>query len=180
MKNLGGINIRAGSGLFENRSGFLKLKTISLTFSLWVNFLVSLLFFHPAEVSAIKCSCTFIPATLIEVVDGETAWFRVDGEKILVRFEGIDAPDLKDRGQGQWCPEEGVKALEARNFVIQSLNRAKEILIDLEDKEREGIVHTGVYADGLSVGQELLYKYLVVEEDSGYADWCRKSVPSSD
>ena len=114
------------------------MKTTSLTFGLWVIFHASMLLFHPTEVSAIKCPCTFTPATLIEVVDGETAWFRVDGEKILVRFEGIDAPDLKDRGKGQWCPEEGVKALEARNFVIQSLNRAKEILIDLEDKEREG------------------------------------------
>ena len=122
----------------------------------------------------------FTTATLIEVVDSETAWFRVEGEKILVRFEAIDAPDLEGRGQGQWCPEEGLKALEARDFVIRTLNGAKEILIDLVKKKREGIVRTGVYADGFSVSQELLYKYLAVEEDSGHADWCRKSVLSSD
>ena len=64
--------------------------------------------------------------------------------------------------------------------MIRTLNRAKEILIDLEDKKKEGIVRTGVYADGLSIGQELLYMYLAMEEDSGPADWCRISVPSSD
>ena len=84
----------------------------------------------------------------------------VEGEKILVRFEGIDAPDLEDRGQGQWCPEGRVKALEAREFVTRTLNRAKKILIDLVDKKREGIVRTGVYMDGLNVGHELLYSYL--------------------
>jgi endonuclease YncB( thermonuclease family) len=40
-----------------------------------------------------------IPVTLDTLVDGDTAWFRDDvGERIKVRFIGIDAPDSNDPG----------------------------------------------------------------------------------
>ena len=133
---------------------------------------VSMFLFLPADVSALRCPCSFTSATLIEVLDGETAWFQVEGKRILVHLEGIDAPKLKSSSKGKWCPEEGEKATQARDFVIQVLNKAKEIRINLEGKKRDGIIRTGVYADGLSVGQELLYKYLAVKQSSRQVNWC--------
>ena len=70
MKNPDCINIRARNRFFGDRLRFLKMKTTTLTFGLWVISLVFLLLFHSTEVSAIKCPFTFTPATLIEVVDG--------------------------------------------------------------------------------------------------------------
>lgn len=149
------------------------MRVLSITLASTVILTVCILVHRPMNVEASGCACTFTPATLIEVVDAETSWFQVEGDKILVRFEGIQVPALTDSGQRPWCAQEGEKALEAREFVIRTLQSAGEILIDLEGKKREGIVRTGVYVDGRSIGQELLYKYLAVEADSGEANWCQ-------
>jgi len=159
-------------GLMEIISKGSRIKALALASNLWAVFVVSPIAFYPTSVAA-QCPCTFTPANLIEVVDARTARFEVEGEEILIRLEGIEVPALEDTGEKPWCPEEGEKATEAREFVVRTLGGADEILIDLEGKQLSGIVHTGVYVDGLSMGRELLYKYLAVESDSGVANWCQ-------
>ena len=46
---------------------------------------------------------------------------------------------------------------------------AKEVGLIIKEEFSELELRAQVYADGLSVGQELLYKYLAVE---GQGNWC--------
>jgi len=49
------------------------------------------------------------------------------------------------------------------------LTSAKEVGLIIKEEISELELRAQVYADGLSVGQELLYKYLAVE---GWGNWC--------
>ncbi|SVE06044.1 uncharacterized protein METZ01_LOCUS458898, partial [marine metagenome] len=44
-----------------------------------------LLLVVPVGPSYGACPCTYTPALLIEVVDGDTVWFLVEGEEIRVQ-----------------------------------------------------------------------------------------------
>ena len=50
------------------------------------------------------------------------------------------------------------------------LSLAKEVGLVIKEEINEQKLKAQVYADGLSVGQELLYKYLAVE---GKGNWCK-------
>ena len=94
-----------------------------------------------------------------------------NGEKILVQFDGIDAPELvQDSIKTQDCINDQKKAKKARKFVQDILSSAKEIGLIIKKEINEYELKAKVYADGLSVGQELLYKYLAVE---GKGNWCK-------
>ena len=49
------------------------------------------------------------------------------------------------------------------------LTSAKEVGLIIKEELNEQELRAQVYADGLSVGQELLYKYLAAE---GQGNWC--------
>ena len=116
------------------------------------------------------CMCITTPVIYLEVIDGDTIWVEKNGEKILVQFDGIDAPELvQDSIKTQDCINDQKKAKKARKFVQDILSSAKEIGLIIKKEINEHELKAKVYADGLSVGQELLYKYLAVE---GNGNWC--------
>ena len=120
------------------------------------------------------CPCTYTPALLIEVVDGKTVWFLVEGEEIRVLFADIHTPELSPTlVNTYWCEEEGRKAILARDFVDQHLRTAKEILLDIQQVNSNGDIVAFVYIDGIDLGQELLYQYLATEDTSGAPLWCK-------
>ena len=120
------------------------------------------------------CPCTYTPAFLIEVVDGDTVWFLVEGEEIRVQFADIRTPELSPTSENaNWCEEEGRKAILARNFVSQHLGAAKEILLDIHEIDLNGDTLAVVYIDGIDLGQELLYQYLATEDTSDTPLWCK-------
>ena len=45
----------------------------------------------------VVCMCITTPVTFLEVIDGDTIWVKKKGEKVLVQFEGIDAPELVNK-----------------------------------------------------------------------------------
>ena len=117
------------------------------------------------------CLCTYTPATLVEVLDGNTMILKIKGESKTVHLAGIDTPELKPHGTGTWCESEGTKALQAKQFASQLLLDASEITLDEERTNTAGEVTAVVYVDNLSLGQELLYKYLAIESGEP-ARWC--------
>ena len=102
----------------------------------------------------------------------QTIWVKKKGEKVLVHFEGIDAPELinKDKEKSE-CIDDQKKAQDARDLIHNILSSAKEVGLIIKEEINEQELKAQVYADGLSVGQELLYKYLAVE---GNGNWCGK------
>ena len=117
------------------------------------------------------CLCTYTPATLVEVLDGNTMILKIKGESKTVHLAGIDTPELKPHGTGTWCESEGTKALQAKQFASRLLLDASEITLDEERTNTAGEMTAVVYVDNLSLGQELLYKYLAIESGEPVR-WC--------
>ena len=117
------------------------------------------------------CLCTYTPATLVEVLDGNTMILKIKGELKTVHLAGIETPELKPQNTGTWCESEGAKALQAKQFASQLLLDASEITLDEERTNTAGEMTAVVYVDNLSLGQELLYKYLAIETGEP-TRWC--------
>ena len=138
------------------------------------NFIALLILFNfqLSVMANVVCMCITTPVTFLEVIDGDTIWVKKKGEKVLVQFEGIDAPELvnKDKKKTE-CIDDPNKAQDARDLIHNILSSAKEVGLIIKEEINEQELKAQVYADGLSVGQELLYKYLAVE---GNGNWCGK------
>ena len=118
----------------------------------------------------VVCMCVTTPVTFLEVIDGDTIWVKREGNKVLVEFEGIDAPELAHQDNKTLdCLHDQKKAEKARNLIQDILSSAKEVGLIIKEEINEHELRAQVYADGLSVGQELLYKHLAVE---GQGKWC--------
>ena len=118
----------------------------------------------------VVCMCITTQVTFLEVIDGDTIWVKREGNKVLVEFEGIDAPELAHQDNKTLdCLHDQKKAEKARNLIQDILNSAKEVGLIIKEEINEQELRAEVYADGLSVGQELLYKNLAVE---GQGKWC--------
>ena len=119
----------------------------------------------------VVCMCITTPVTFLKVIDGDSIWVEKDGKIVLVQFDGIDAPELvQDDIKNQDCIDDQKKAQDARDLIQNILSSAKEVGLVIKEEINEQKLKAQVYADGLSVGQELLYKYLAVE---GKGKWCK-------
>ena len=117
----------------------------------------------------VVCMCVTKTVTFSEVIDGDSIWVKKEGEKVLVHFSEVDAPEIKEPGKTLECPQDQQKARQARDLIEEILSSAKEVGLIVKEEISEQELRAQVYADGLSVGQELLYKYLAVE---GQGNWC--------
>ena len=139
--------------------------TLKKTFGVF-SVLFALLLLAQANV---VCMCVTTPVTFLEVIDGDSIWVKKEGEKVLVHFSEVDAPEIKEPEKTLDCPQDQRKARQARDLIQDMLTSAKEVGLIIKEKISEQELRAQVYVDGLSVGQELLYKYLAVE---GQGNWC--------
>ena len=122
------------------------------------------LFFSLLSTQAnVVCMCVTTPVTLLEVIDGDSIWVKKERRKVLVHFSEVDAPEINEPGKKLDCPQDQRKAKLARDLILEMLTSAKEVGLIIKEEISELELRAQVYADGLSVGQELLYKYLAVE-----------------
>ena len=137
------------------------------------NFFTFFLIISTLQLSAranVVCMCVTTPVTFLEVIDGDTIWVKNEGRKTLVQLDGIDAPELvHEDNKNMDCLHDQKKAKEASELVQDMLSSAKEVGLIIKEEIDKQELMAQVYADGLSVGQELLYKYLAVE---GQGKWC--------
>ncbi|MFC7440495.1 thermonuclease family protein [Laceyella putida] len=91
--------------------------------------------------------------TFVEIVDGDTAKFEIDGKVESVRFLLIDMPETSH-------PQLGEQPLgfEAKAYTNKLLSDAKQVYVELDKEKRDKynrlLAH--IYADGQSVQQALL------------------------
>ena len=131
-------------------------------------FFVLFAFLLSAQANVV-CMCITTPVIFLKVIDGDSIWVKKEGEKVLVHFSEVDAPEINEPGKTLECPQDQRKARQARDLIEEMLTSAKEVGLIIKKEISELEVRAQVYADGLSVGQELLYKYLAVE---GEGNWC--------
>ena len=117
----------------------------------------------------VVCMCVTTPVTFLEVIDGDSIWVKKEGEKVLVHFSEVDAPEINEPRKTLDCPNDQQKAKQAFDLIHEMLTSAKKVGLIIKEEFSELELRAQVYADGLSVGQELLYKYLAVE---GWGNWC--------
>lgn len=92
--------------------------------------------------------------TLDSCVDGDTAWFIINNEKVKVRFLGIDTPEstniIEEYGE------------DASNYTCGLLEDAKDIYIEYDDNsdshDKYGRLLGWVFVDGNNLSELLVSK----------------------
>ena len=116
-------------------------------------------------------------ARVVSVYDGDTFTAEVfvwpgQVNRVKVRIAGIDAPEIRGK-----CAREKILARRARETLRRILERAKRVeLRNVRLGKYAGRVIADVYADGISVADEMIRRGLAVRYDGGK----RKSVCDSD
>lgn len=119
---------------------------------------------------------------LVKVVDGDTAWFDINGEETKVRFLYIDTPESTNQVEPY--------GKEASEFVSNELNHAQKIELELNvdgdeydkydrllawvfvDNEllQEKIAENGLCEKFYDYGYEYTYKNIIIEADQKAKD----------
>ena len=109
------------------------------------------------------------------IYDGDTFratikdWPPIIGNRISIRVNGIDTPEL--RGE---CQQEKKLARKAKQVTVAALRGASHIELKNITRGKYFRVVADVYVDDLSIGEMLLRKGLAVRYDGGHKikDWC--------
>jgi len=135
--------------------------------------LIGILLILASQPLTAGCPCNYTPATLIQVIGADTLLLNVADVEETVQIAGIQTPRLEPQPESDeaWCKSEGEKAIQAQDYATKLLLKASEIGIVEQERLASGNLSAAVYIDNISLGQELLYKYLAIE--SGQTpSWC--------
>ena len=92
--------------------------------------------------------------TLDSCIDGDTAWFIIDGERVKVRFLGIDTPESIN------VKEEYGE--DASSYTCSVLKNANNIYIEYDDNsdryDKYGRLLGYVFVDGINISELLVSK----------------------
>jgi len=110
------------------------------------------------------------------IYDGDTfratvqGWPGIVGERIGIRINGIDTPEIKGK-----CAKEKSLARKAKEHTVSMLRGAKQVELQNMKRGKYFRIVADVLVDGVSVGQSLIDNGLAVEYDGGTKtkDWCR-------
>jgi len=120
--------------------------------------------------------------SLVKVVDGDTAWFNIDGQETKVRFLYIDTPESTNQIEPY--------GKEASEYVTNELNNAQKIELELNidgdeydkydrllawvfvDNEllQEKIAENGLCEKFYDYGYQYTYKDIIIEADQKAKD----------
>lgn len=97
-------------------------------------------------------------------------WPQIIGERIPIRVNGIDAPEIRGK-----CQEEKIKAREAKKESVAMLRSAKQIELRNIKRGKYFRIIADVYLDGKSLAQVLIIKGLARPYDGKKRQgWCKK------
>lgn len=102
-------------------------------------------------------------AKVIRVIDGDTVELDIDlgftiHWKSSCRLYGINTPELKSSDK-----DERLKALEAKNFLIQELSVGSDVTINSKKLDKYGRPLVEVINNHININQELLVLGLAKE-----------------
>jgi len=126
-----------------------------------------------AQSHASGCPCNYVPVTVIDVLSASKVVVEFEGRRETISVARIHAPRLQPDSisDSTWCEAEGAKAREAKTYANRLIDKAKEVSIDERQIDETGQISAVVYVDNISLGQEILYKYLAVEKGEP-SPWC--------
>ncbi|WP_345985741.1 thermonuclease family protein [Sulfurimonas sp. HSL-1656] len=141
-------------------------------------FILALLFSITLNASSIKDN-NFGSVRVDEITsiyDGDTfratikAWPLLIGERIGIRINGVDTPEMRGK-----CQAEKDLARKAKQHAVSLLRNAKVVELRNMKRGKYFRIVADVYADGVSVGQSLINNSLAVQYDGGTKtkDWCK-------
>lgn len=110
------------------------------------------------------------------VYDGDTfratitGWPEIVGERIGIRINGIDTPEIKGK-----CAKEKALARRAKEHTVALLRTAKHVELQNMKRGKYFRIVADVLADDVNVGQSLIESGLAVQYDGDTKtkDWCR-------
>lgn len=112
---------------------------------------------------------------ITSIYDGDTfraninGWPAVVGERVPVRINGIDTPEMKGK-----CATEKERARLAKQFAVAKLREGKHIELRNIRRGKYFRLLADVYVDGQSLGDMLIRANLAVAYDGGRkVNWCR-------
>ena len=108
--------------------------------------------------------------------DGDTITFNLPdlhpiiGEKISVRVNGIDTPEIKGN-----CEKEKYKAQQAKEMVAEILKDAEQITLKNMERGKYFRIAADVLIDGEDLGDMLVEAGVAVRYDGGKKSdkWCK-------
>lgn len=153
----------------------IKKSTIRKLSKTWPGFFILLLIFgyqYYQDNKAIEPGQR-IEVTLDRCVDGDTAWFIIDGESTKVRFLYIDTPESTNEIQPY--------GKEAADFVASKLENASmislETNIDGDQYDKYGRMLAWVFVDGELLQKEVAkHGYVKKYYDYGYEYTYKKEI----
>lgn len=116
--------------------------------------------------------------SVTSIYDGDTfkgdiaGWPAIVGKDILIRINGIDAPELR-----AYCENEKEQAKRAKRYLIDMLRGARAIELRHIERGKYFMIVADVYADGINVGERLIKEGLAVPYNGGFKrnPWCSPS-----
>ena len=117
-----------------------------------------------------------IVSQVTSIYDGDTfranisGWPDIIGERVMIRINGIDAPELRGK-----CVQEKKWALRAKQFAVEKLRHARKIVLKNMHRGKYFRIIADVYVDGVNLGGEMIRRGLAVEYHGGHKkmDWCK-------
>jgi micrococcal nuclease len=134
--------------------------------------LISLLLVSPAHA---KSFGDYQGAVYVRNYDGDTITFNLPklhpiiGQKISIRVNGIDAPEIKGK-----CEKEKYEAKQAKGMVANILKGAKQITLKNMERGKYFRIAADVIVDGASLADVLVEAGVAVRYDGEKKThkWC--------
>ncbi len=90
------------------------------------------------------------------------------GDSVKIRLAGIDAPEIKGK-----CAKEKRLAIKARDYLNYILDKAKTLIVDMQERDAFGRYLARVYADNVNINDLMLVSGYARVEQKGYHNWCK-------
>lgn len=136
--------------------------------SAYLPIVLSVLVFSVPALAAPRVYGDAVVSEVTSIYDGDT--FRCNitgypgivGERIGIRINGIDTPEMRDN-------RPAVKALvrKAKQYAVQRLREGRQIVLRNMKRGKYFRIVADVYVDGSSLGQELITNGLAKPYDGG-------------
>lgn len=130
---------------------------------------------HPANASGDSYGSVLVDE-VTSIYDGDTFratikdWPTIIGQRIPVRINGIDTPELRGK-----CQAEKDLARSAKEFTVLQLRSAKVIELRNVKRGKYFRILADVSVDGRDLGDALFQKGLAVKYNGSFkVIWCKK------
>ena len=116
-----------------------------------------------------------VVTNIVSVYDGDTisvdidAFPKIIGQKISIRINKIDTPEIRGR-----CQKEKDLAIKARDLVYNLVKESREIVLKNMTRDKYFRIGADLYVDGKNVADILIFNSLAVEYYGGkkLKVWC--------